>query len=113
MMGEKIDDSHLRDNDKIPEIEGLGLLPAVTTFGGEKTVIRRRGRAIHPYFTEETPVDGYEIHFGVTRPTRDDPKFAPLFELDGRRTDSPTRSCAPLAATCTTRSTTTCSVPRG
>lgn len=85
MMGEKIDDSHLRDNDKIPEIEGLGLLPAVTTFGEEKTVIRRRGRAIHPYFTEETPVDGYEIHFGVTRPTRDDPKFAPLFELDGRQ----------------------------
>ena len=84
MMGEKIDDSHLRDNEKIPEIEGLGLLPAVTTFGEEKTVIRRRGRAIHPYFTTETPVDGYEIHFGETRPTRDDPNFAPLFELDGR-----------------------------
>ena len=84
MMGEKIDDSHLRDNDKIPEIEGLGLLPAVTTFGEEKTVIRRRGRAIHPYFTEETPVDGYEIHFGITRPTGGDTKFAPLFELDGR-----------------------------
>ena len=50
MMGEKIDDSHLRDNDKIPEIEGLGLLPAVTTFGEEKTVSRRRGRAIHPYY---------------------------------------------------------------
>ena len=84
MMGEKIDDSHLRDNEKIPEIEGLGLLPAVTTFGEEKTVIRRRGRAIHPYFTEETPVDGYEIHFGITRPTGGDAKFAPLFELDGR-----------------------------
>lgn len=84
MMGEKIDDAHLRDNDKIPEIEGLGLLPAVTTFGEEKTVIRRRGRAIHPYFTEETPVDGYEIHFGITRPTGGDTKFAPLFELDGR-----------------------------
>ncbi|WP_239391097.1 cobyric acid synthase [Cloacibacillus sp. An23] len=84
MMGEKIDDSHLRDNEQIPEIEGLGLLPAVTTFGEEKTVIRRRGRAIHPYFTTETQVDGYEIHFGETRPTRDDPNFAPLFEFDGR-----------------------------
>lgn len=84
MMGEKIDDSHLRDNEQIPEIEGLGLLPAVTTFGEEKTVIRRRGRAIHPYFKTETPVYGYEIHFGETRPTRDDPNFAPLFELDGR-----------------------------
>ncbi len=83
MMGEKIDDRGLRDNDKIPEIEGLGLLPAVTTFSCEKTTVRRRGRAIHPSLKEETPVDGYEIHFGKTRPLRGAPGFAPLFELDG------------------------------
>ncbi|MCC8057089.1 cobyric acid synthase [Cloacibacillus sp.] len=84
MMGEEIDDRHLRDNDKIPAIEGLGLLPVVTTFGEEKTTIRRRGRTIHPYFKEAAAVDGYEIHFGETRPLREEPGFAPLFELDGR-----------------------------
>lgn len=84
MMGEEIDDRHLRDNDKIPAIEGLGLLPVVTTFGEEKTTIRRRGHTIHPYFKEAAAVDGYEIHFGETRPLREEPGFAPLFELDGR-----------------------------
>ncbi|MCD8163397.1 MAG: cobyric acid synthase [Synergistaceae bacterium] len=84
MMGEEIDDRHLRDNDKIPAIEGLGLLPVVTTFGEEKTTIRRRGHTIHPYFKETAAVDGYEIHFGETRPLREEPGFAPLFELDGR-----------------------------
>ncbi|MDO5116430.1 MAG: cobyric acid synthase [Synergistaceae bacterium] len=84
MMGEKIDDSFLRDNDKIPVIEGLGLMPAITTFGEEKTTIRRRGRAVHPCFKEETPVEGYEIHFGETRPLRGEAGFAPLFELDGK-----------------------------
>ena len=84
MMGEKIDDRYLRDNDKIPEIDGLGLLPVVTAFGEEKTTVRRRGRVIHPYFKSETPVDGYEIHFGETLPTREDANFSPLFELDGR-----------------------------
>ncbi|MCD7952182.1 MAG: cobyric acid synthase [Synergistaceae bacterium] len=84
MMGEEIDDRHLRDNDKIHAIEGLGLLPVVTTFGEEKTTIRRRGHTIHPYFKETAAVDGYEIHFGETRPLREEPGFAPLFELDGR-----------------------------
>ena len=84
MMGEEIDDRFLRDNDKIPAIEGLGLLPATTAFGEEKTTVRRRGHAIHPCFKGETPVEGYEIHFGETRPLRDEPGFAPLFELDGK-----------------------------
>ena len=82
MIGEEIDDRFLRDNDKIPAIEGLGLLPAATAFGEEKTTVRRRGHAIHPCFKGETPVEGYEIHFGETRPLRDEPGFAPLFELD-------------------------------
>jgi len=84
MMGEKIDDRFLRDNDKISEIEGLGLLPAATVFDTEKTVVRRKGHTIHAYFKEETPVDGYEIHFGKTIPIRSDSNFAPLFILDGR-----------------------------
>ncbi len=84
MLGEEIDDLELRDNDKIPHIAGLGLLPCVTTFADEKTTIRRKGHVIHPSFKGPEPVEGYEIHFGETRPLRSDPKFAPLFELDGR-----------------------------
>lgn len=83
MMGEEINDEFLRDNDKIPFIKGLGLLPAVTTFGTEKTTIRRAGRVIHPAFAQMTQVAGYEIHFGTTLPLRRDENFSPLFELDG------------------------------
>lgn len=84
MMGERIDDEHLRDNDSITEIEGLGLLPTVTTFGTEKLTVRRRGKTIHPAFAAPLPLDGYEIHFGDTKPLRETADFAPLFELDGR-----------------------------
>lgn len=84
MMGEKIDDRFFRDNDKIPEIEGLGLLPAVTVFSAEKTTVRCKGRTIHPYFKDETPVEGYEIHFGETLLIHGESSISPLFELDGR-----------------------------
>ncbi len=84
MLGEKIDDGFMRDNDKIPEIEGLGLLPVVTTFDEEKTTVRSKGHALHPRFKEETPVEGYEIHFGETRMLRDAAGCLPLFELGGR-----------------------------
>jgi adenosylcobyric acid synthase len=60
----------LRDNDRLKEIEGLGLLPVVTTFGEEKTTRRREGRAIHPLLASDAfRVEGYEIHFGETRPS--------------------------------------------
>lgn len=85
MLGEKIDDRKLRDNDKFTEIEGLGLLPTITTFRDEKTTVRSRGHTIHPFFKERVPMDGYEIHFGVTKPLREDARFAPLFELNGRK----------------------------
>ena len=84
MMGEIIDDSKLRDNDKIPYIEGLRLLPTITTFGEEKTTIRRSGRVIHPKFKDWTPVEGYEIHFGETTMLHEAAGFSPLFEIDGK-----------------------------
>ena len=85
MLGEKIDDRYLRDNEKIPEIEGLGLLPAVTLFDDEKTTVRSSGRAAHPCFKEYTPVEGYQIHFGRTHALRGGEGFSPLFELDGKK----------------------------
>jgi adenosylcobyric acid synthase len=42
------------------QVEGLGLLAATTTFRADKTVRRRRGRALGQVVT------GYEIHHGVT-----------------------------------------------
>ena len=84
MMGEKIDDRSFRDNDMIPEIEGLGLLPVFTEFGTDKVTVRSKGHTVHPYVKDKTPVEGYEIHFGETLPTEDKPGFVPLFELNGK-----------------------------
>ena len=96
MLGEKIDDSELRDNETIPEIEGLGPPPVITAFGTEKTTIRRGGKIVHPSFAEQLPVEGYEIHFGETKLLREEPDFCPLFELDGHNDGlgDKTLSCA-------------------
>lgn len=84
MMGEKIEDRFFRDNDKIPIIEGLGLLPTVTVFSNEKITIRRKGHTIHSYFKQQIPVEGYEIHCGQTMLTNDGSSFSPLFELNDK-----------------------------
>jgi adenosylcobyric acid synthase len=88
MLGQHIDDRHLRDNDTLKEIEGLGLLPVVTVFGEQKTTIRSGGWAIHPLFASSAPkVEGYEIHFGETRrksPVAEERHCHPLFVLNGR-----------------------------
>jgi adenosylcobyric acid synthase len=90
MLGRHIDDRHLRDNDAIRAIEGLGLLPVETTFEAEKTTIRSDGWAVHPLLrspgTPKIQVEGYEIHFGETRRTRRETGEGvhPLFVLNGR-----------------------------
>jgi adenosylcobyric acid synthase len=94
MMGERLDDPFLRDNDQLREMEGLGLLPVVTDFTAEeKTTIQSAGRAVHPSFPEPFTVQGYEIHFGETRRLREkthekdetlSEKFHALFILNGR-----------------------------
>ncbi|MDR1378369.1 MAG: cobyric acid synthase [Synergistaceae bacterium] len=92
MLGQYIDDRYLRDNDTLKEIEGLGLLPVVTTFGEKKTTRRREGWTIHPLFTSNAArVEGYEIHFGETRSVgegrgdglSEKERFYPLFVLNG------------------------------
>jgi adenosylcobyric acid synthase len=93
MLGQHIDDRCLRDNDTIREIEGLGLLPLVTTFRAEKTTVRGSGWGIHPCFRSsgrpKIEVQGYEIHFGETRrlENAENAKITPihpLFLLNGR-----------------------------
>ncbi|MDR3229947.1 MAG: cobyric acid synthase [Synergistaceae bacterium] len=89
MLGERIDDRHLRENTTIREIQGLGLLPVVTTFEPEKTTIRSEGHAVHPHLSpSRARIEGYEIHFGETRrlraDNREEERFHPLFMLDGR-----------------------------
>jgi adenosylcobyric acid synthase len=84
MMGEKITDEDFKDNDKLPRIEGLGLLPVTTSFANDKTTRISRGRTRHPAFEPQIDVSGYEIHFGETRLSDSHDGFAPLFELNGR-----------------------------
>jgi adenosylcobyric acid synthase len=84
MMGEKIIDDGFRDNDRLPDIEGLGLLPVVTTFADKKTTCRSTGRTIHPAFNASIKVSGYEIHFGETKLLVNHQGFGSLFELNGR-----------------------------
>ena len=84
MMGRKIYDGEFRDNDRLAEIDGLGLLPVATSFADEKVTKKRRGRIIHSSFAKDINVEGYEIHFGETTFTEEKDSFAPLFELDGK-----------------------------
>ncbi|MDR1376113.1 MAG: cobyric acid synthase [Synergistaceae bacterium] len=87
MLGRHIDDRHLRDNDAILEIEGLGLLPVVTGFEAEKTTIRSNGWMVHPLLrsSDELKIQGYEIHFGETRreAKKEETGFHSLFLLNG------------------------------
>jgi adenosylcobyric acid synthase len=89
MLGRHIDDRHLRDNDAIREIEGLGLLPVVTTFETEKTTVRSGGWMVHPLLRSsgepQIQVRGYEIHFGETRreAKKEATGFHSLFVLNG------------------------------
>lgn len=64
MMGERILDP-LGVESSQKEIEGLGLISAVTEFGPEK--VTKQVRAIH--LESGIEVEGYEIHMGETRPS--------------------------------------------
>jgi len=92
MLGERIEDpDHVESN--VDVVEGLGLLPAVTTFARGKTTRHVRGTVLAGGPLGEAagaPVEGYEIHSGRTRAhggvhvfALDDPTA-----FDGTRVDS-------------------------
>lgn len=75
MLGEK-----LSDPEGVEEggtLRGMGLLPMETVFTGEKTRTRVVGRFGHLEGIladlSETELEGYEIHMGVSTPTREVP----------------------------------------
>jgi adenosylcobyric acid synthase len=84
MMGVEIIDENYKDNGKLPRVDGLGLLPVVTTFADEKTTCRCVGKTIHHAIKPSVSANGYEIHFGETRILENHKGFEHLFELNGR-----------------------------
>jgi adenosylcobyric acid synthase len=80
MLGEKISDEMMVDNNSISEIDGLSLLPVETRFESEKTVKRVSGMVTHQAF-KGCKVSGYEIHLGVTSLTENG-KFLPIAEIE-------------------------------
>lgn len=80
MAGRRLLDPDLRENKEFRELDGLGLLPAVTSFtAAEKRTVRVSAACKR---LGAVSVSGYEIHFGVTAP--DGADCAPLFTIDGR-----------------------------
>ena len=85
MLGKKIYDHNFKDNETIAEIDGIGILPVITSFSDTKITQKRTGKIIHPYFKADISVSGYEIHFGETTFTEAKDDFDSLFELDGHK----------------------------
>jgi cobyric acid synthase CobQ len=66
MMGQKLfDPAGVESNH--PEIPGLGLIPMETTFAVEKKTERVVGHARGWDDERDIPIEGYEIHMGVSR----------------------------------------------
>lgn len=82
MLGEWLHDPDGVEAPAGSEVAGLGLLPIVTTFGGDKQTTRAAGRVLAgagPWTSAAgTPVEGYEIHMGQSGG-----EAAPFLELEG------------------------------
>jgi len=82
MLGERLLDPDGIEAAPGTEVDGLGLLPITTTFGGDKRTTRASGvvtGAAGPWQTAGgAPISGYEIHMG-----RSLGEALPFLELDG------------------------------
>ncbi|MGV2941977.1 cobyric acid synthase [Mesobacillus sp. LC4] len=66
MLGDKLIDPFGSDTGTVSSVEeGLGIIPAVTTFASVKTTVRSEGK-LHPSTGIELSAAGYEIHLGET-----------------------------------------------
>jgi len=89
MLGARLDDPD-RVESPVASVAGLGLLPAVTTFARDKTTRRVRARVLACGLlaaAADAPVDGYEIHCGLTSVHGGAPVFALEAEGDERTFD--------------------------
>jgi adenosylcobyric acid synthase len=78
MLGRRIEDPRRMETD-LGGLDGLGLLDAATTLGGEKATFRVRAQGLDGSpFAAAGPCAGYEIHLGETARG---PAAAPLFRL--------------------------------
>ncbi len=78
ILGEQLDDPEgLEGGEGSGPWDGLGLLPLVTCFGGEKALRQRQVQALWP---EPSPISGFELHHGSTRAPE---SLAPLTDEAG------------------------------
>ena len=78
LLGEQLDDPEgLEGGEGAGPWAGLGLLPLITRFGGEKALRQRQVQALWP---EPIPISGFELHHGSTRATA---TLAPLTDEAG------------------------------
>ena len=83
MMGMEIEDpEHTEGN--LERLPGLGLLPVHTSIAGEKVTCQSRFR-LSGESADLPPMEGYEIHMGVTRVL--DAEERPLVHLTGKGSD--------------------------
>ncbi len=80
MLGMRIED-HAQVESGRASIEGIGLLPTVTTFYPNKTTVQVK--ALHP--ESQCQLEGYEIHMGQTRSLNGK---APFFKIIQRQGES-------------------------
>ncbi|CAM3814381.1 cobyric acid synthase [Mesobacillus thioparans] len=84
MLGEKLIDPFGSDTGAVSSVEdGIGIIPAETTFARVKTTSRAEG-VIHPLIGTALSAAGYEIHLGETVMTS---AYQPLLLLDGGRVE--------------------------
>ena len=107
MLGQRIDDPERVESDR-PAVDGLGLLPVVTTFGRTKRTARVRVRlGVSPPHRgglvgawPDLEVRGYEIHMGRSTPAG--PAWARVVERSGRPCDEPGGAASPDGLICGT-----------
>jgi adenosylcobyric acid synthase len=87
MLGARIEDPDGVEARRGGSVAGLGLLPVTTSFGGVSRTGRASGRALAsagPWAgVVDAPVEGYDIHMGLTSVARSESGLAPFLELDG------------------------------
>ncbi|MBE7549426.1 MAG: cobyric acid synthase [Planctomycetia bacterium] len=90
MLGQEIHDPHHVES-RHKDIQGLGLLPTITTFAREKQTYQVKAHMLghENLFHADDEISGYEIHMGETTYNGHNPvkPFARITERAGKRVD--------------------------